>query len=229
MTIVHRGYERLAGLLPPDWAGRLDSYRPNVRNSWGGPLNGQEERRALVRALARAADFDVVIETGTYRGTSTEFFSAVFGVPVETVEGDPRLHAYSRRRLAFDPKVTVSLGDSRAFLRRLATERADATPFVYLDAHWADDLPLREELEIIAGTWQKAVVMVDDFAVPGDPGYGYDDYGPGKALVEEYLPPLPGWSVRYPAAPSSAETGVRRGCCVLLSPAFAGLDVPALR
>ena len=26
--------------------------------------------------------------------------------------------------------------------------------------------------------WPEAIVMIDDFAVPADPGYGFDDYGP---------------------------------------------------
>jgi hypothetical protein len=32
------------------------------------------------------------------------------------------------------------------------------------------------------------VAMIDDFRVPGDEGYAYDDYGPGKALTADYLP-----------------------------------------
>jgi hypothetical protein len=103
------------------------------------------------------------------------------------------------------------------------------TPFIYLDAHWEEDLPLREELEIIREAWDRAIVMIDDFAVPGDPGYGYDDYGSGKALEQDYLPPMPGWSLCYPAVPSAEETGERRGCSVLLSPALAESDIPGLR
>ena len=228
-SLLNRTYEMVTGLLSPDLAGRLDLYRPGVRESWGGPLNGQERRRAIVRSLARVMDVDVVIETGTYRGTSTEFFSAVFGVPVETVEGNPRLFTYSRRRLAFDPKISVTLGDSRAFLREVAQRRSHQTAFLYLDAHWENELPLREELEIIRDHWKSAAVLVDDFRVPGDDGYGYDDYGAGQALVEEYLPPMPGWTLLYPVAPSATETGARRGSCVLLSPALGDVALPELR
>jgi predicted O-methyltransferase YrrM len=214
----------------PDLQGKVDFLlRPSLRAAWGGPLNGQEYRRSIVRALVRAIDFDLVIETGTFRGTSTEFFSAVFGTPVETVELDPRLASYSRQRLAFDPKITVSLGDSRPFLRRLAEDRGHLTTFVYLDAHWSQDLPLREELAIVRDSWNRAVVMIDDFEVPDAAGYGYDDYGPGKALTASLLPDMPGWQLLYPAAPSHEETGARRGCAVLLSPALAGVDVKELR
>src|SRR4051812_21713398 len=90
-------YARLTDLLPASVASRIDELLPALRRSWGGPLNGQHRRCELVRSIARSVDFDVVLETGTYRGTSTEFFASVFGVPVHTVEANPRYHAYSRR------------------------------------------------------------------------------------------------------------------------------------
>ena len=104
--------------------------------------------------------------------------------------------------------------------------------FAYLDAHWEEDLPLAQELEIIASNWSHAVVMIDDFRVPGDEGYGYDDYGPGKALTADYLPfgALTDWSILYPLAASEEETGARRGCCVLASPAMSRVvQIPSLR
>jgi hypothetical protein len=55
---------------------------------------------------------------------------------------------------------------------------------------------------------------VDDFQVPGDHGYGYDNYGVGKALTREYIVPLVSQfelSEFYPRTPSSVETGGRRG------------------
>jgi predicted O-methyltransferase YrrM len=222
-------YQNVTDLLPPAAAARIDGLWPSLRRAWGGPLNGQERRRQLVRSIANSMDFDVVLETGTYRGTSTEFFAAVFGVQVETVEANPRYYAYSWRRFARQPRVRVSLGDSRQFLRQMATSRVYKRPFVYLDAHWDEDLPLRAELEIIRDAWDRAIVMIDDFAVPGDPGYGYDDYGAGKALERDYLPSMAGWALCYPAVPSAEETGERRGCGVLLSPALTESDIPNLR
>ena len=74
--------------------------------------------------------------------------------------------------------------------------------------------------------------MIDDFKVPNDPGYIYDNYGPERALTETILPeePLRGWTVFYPAVPSNEETGARRGSCVLISPLLAPkIDTPHLR
>jgi hypothetical protein len=63
-----------------------------------------------------------------------------------------------------------------------------------------------------------ALVMADDFEVPHDPGYGYDDYGPGRALTRDYLTPVLETyrlSEFYPSTPSAHESGGRRGCVVL--------------
>jgi hypothetical protein len=63
-----------------------------------------------------------------------------------------------------------------------------------------------------------AVVMVDDFQVPFDAGYGYDDFGPGKALTPAYIAAAMiahKLEAYFPSTPSYAETGERRGCIVL--------------
>ena len=60
--------------------------------------------------------------------------------------------------------------------------------------------------------------MVDDFQVPFDAGYGYDDYGSGRVLTADYIEPIVaahGLRVLYPSTPSVHETGERRGCVVL--------------
>jgi hypothetical protein len=49
----------------------------------------------------------------------------------------------------------------------------DPTLF-YLDAHWEEYLPLRDELQLIYNNFPRAVVLVDDFKVDDDLGYGFD-------------------------------------------------------
>ncbi len=219
-TVIDRCYEAVANRVPPKLAGRLDTRRPQYSQSWGGPLNGQKHRREIVREIAREFRPAHVIETGTYRGTSTEFFSAVFGVPVDTAEANERFYEYSARRLAGDTAITVHRGDSREFLRACAAVAEPERPtFFYLDAHWHSDLPLADELRIIAARWKSAIVMIDDFQVPDDAGYAYDDYGPGKALVPNYLPSeVDSWSRRFPTASAADESGARRGSCILFTP-----------
>ena len=92
------------------------------------------------------------------------------------------------------------------------------TLFVYLDAHWNDNLPLDEELDIVFQNCPTAVVIIE-VQVADDPGYAYDDYGPGKALTLSYIAPTIlklGLRIFYPSTPSSEEGGARRGCVVLV-------------
>jgi len=214
-------YQKISGLLPARVAARVDLCRPSYRVSWGGPLNGQLRRREVVRDIAGSIRFDRVLETGTYRGSSTEFFASVFGVPVHTVEADRRNFEYSRHRLRVEPLIDTHFGDSRTFLREMARVTGCDTVFIYLDAHWEKDLPLREELEIVSQAWASCVVMIDDFQVPDDPGYRFDDYGDGQALTPRYLPAaVANWNLYYPSAPSHDETGARRGSCVLSPPSL---------
>lgn len=216
---LERCYDFVADRVPPVIAGWADRRRPKFRHQ---PLNGQAGRQRMVRAMTSAVIFECVVETGTFRGYTTEYLAQLTGVPVKTVEAIPRYHAYARARLRRHPLVETRLGDSRDFLRELAAsgDAANTTLF-YLDAHWQVDLPLAEELEIIIATWTSAAVIVDDFEVPGDAGYGFDDYGPGKRLTADYLGTgSQRWSRFYPTVPSAEETGGRRGCIVMASPSL---------
>lgn len=218
---IDRWLEALARRLPSRIAARLDACRPSLRGSWGGPFNGQARRQDLVRDVVRRIGCEQIIETGTYRGTTTRFLDDLEGgVPVFTVEASPRYFHYCRRRLRVRQEVTCVLGDSREALRLLkdAPGVAGRRTFFYLDAHWERDLPLAEEVAIIAENWRESAILIDDFQVPGDPGYAFDDYGPGRALTMEYLRPPEEWGVLYPSACSEQETGAVRGCVLLVSP-----------
>jgi hypothetical protein len=109
--------------------------------------------------------------------------------------------------------------DSRDGLAQLGTAGIlPAGPvFFYLDAHGFGDLPLVQEVALAFRFWPQAIVMIDDFAVREDPGYGFDDYGAGRALTLDYLAAhgvLP-QGVWFPLCAANAETGARRGCVVL--------------
>ncbi|MBB3950223.1 hypothetical protein [Aureimonas jatrophae] len=220
LTTFERLYRAATKYLPPRYAARIDHMRPAYRASWGGPLNGQVQRQALVRQIFRVIDFDEVIETGTFRGTTTEFFGYLSGLPVHSMETVERFHAYAVQRCETLPNVEIAHEDSRTALRRLAARPDNRRTFFYLDAHWQEDVPRHEELRIIHARWSEAVVMIDDFEVPGDEGYGVALYG-GHRLTAEYLPALPGWRRFYPSTHSDAETGARRGCIVLATEALA--------
>jgi len=182
-------------------------------------LNGQTGRKQIFRSLAKECRFDRIIETGTFIGDSAGWLQHVSGLPVYTSEINRRFHALACKRLATIPAVQLTLGNSVDFLRQLA-ESSDrgSFPFFYLDAHWYKDLPLARELQVICSNWEHFVIMVDDFEVPGDEGYRFDDYGFGRSLtVDAFRRTFERLSLQmyFPALPSRQETGACSGSIVL--------------
>ena len=218
--------------------GALDYLRhPELRDRWGGPFNGQSARVALFRSLVAKLKPRAIIETGTYHGTTTEFMAQT-GLPIFTVESHPRDYGFSRARLLRYRHVTVRQDDSRQFLSGLfhgpLQSFADQTLFAYLDAHGEKDLPLADEIDLIFRHCRAAVIMIDDFQVPDDSGYRYDNYG-AEALTRAYIErSISGHELQafYPSVPAAKETGMRRGCVVLAKRsvhAAALASIPELR
>jgi hypothetical protein len=227
---MDRARRIVARVMPAPIAGVIDLLRPSVARTFGGPFNGQERRAEIVRDIFARVKFASVIETGTFRATTALLLRQLTAAPIATVEANPRFYYYSRLRLLRKPGVAVFKGDSARVLKRLANTRPWSLDpaFFYLDAHWLEALPLPDELDVVTHAWRDFVVMIDDFRVPTDPGYTYDDYGPGRVLEPAILHSLAGQAVvvYWPSAPSTRETGARRGCVVLAS---AGAMDDALR
>jgi hypothetical protein len=218
--------------LVVDTAGRVMPV-PVSRTEWalgvgyqslGTALNGQPVRRDIVRALVAAHPLAAVVETGTFRGATSEF-SYVTGAEVHTVEANRRFFEFARLRLRGQTAVHQHFGDSRSFLRTLAQDEhfPKSQVLFYLDAHWKRDLPLLEELRIIRDAWTSSVCIIDDFEVPGDPGYTFDDYGPGMRLCLDYLSAevIKDRAVLVPSVRGENEGGSRRGCAVIVDTACA--------
>lgn len=222
-----RAVEKLLRKAPPRLAARVDFFLvPAFRQAWGGPFNGQAARAALVKSILEACPFDAIVETGTHRGTTTEYLRRISNLRVFSVESSPRYFAFSKLRFRHDDGVVLQHGDTRDFLGSLTKTCRDALLFFYLDAHWGGEYPIRRELEIIQSSWSDFVVMVDDFQVPDDPGYAFDDFGPGTRLTLADVPltSIGGAELFSPSVPAVEETGERRGCAVLAR----GAPVPAL-
>jgi hypothetical protein len=199
-------------------AAELDFGTHPAMDVWGGAFNGQERRRTLFDQLLQELKIVTVVETGTFRGTTTDYMAKA-GLPVFSCELHPRYFYYSLLRLANIPNVRLERADSRYFLRELFDEnRLPPGPALfYLDAHWERDLPLWEEIDQIFSRHPSPVIMVDDFRVPTDSGFAYDDYGRGKCLsvtnLHEAVTARP--AMFFPRYASAHETGARRGCVVL--------------
>jgi hypothetical protein len=208
---------------------------PDRGIAWGGPFNGQRSRQNLFRSLVERFAPAAIVETGTYLGTTTEFLAAT-ELPIYSVESDPRNYGFASARFWRTRNVHLLYGDSRTALQMMFDGplhwARNRSVFVYLDAHWGHDLPLAEELSIVFGACPNAIVMVDDFQVPFDKGYGFDDYGPCRTLTAELIEPIVAahsLQVLYPSIPSVEETGARRGCVVISNDSVPLASLPLLR
>ncbi len=199
-------------------AAGLELASPELQECWGGPLNGQVGRQAIILELLSLCHPAAIIETGTHRGISTEWFARNYSGPIFSCEKEDLYFFQAQARLSRYSNVDLRLNDSRHFLDEILRSMPNANSiFLYLDAHWGPDLPLRKELGIIFARHPKAFVMIDDFRVPDDPGYAWDDYGPQGSLeltlVDDVIPSDA--RLFFPTLKSSNETGARRGCCVV--------------
>lgn len=201
----------------------------------GPPLNGQSGRMAIMEAIVAACSIERIVETGTFQGSTTAWM-ARFGLPIRTVEANARFAHFARARLANERLIQLSEMDSAAFVAGLARDKSTTAPrtLFYLDAHWGRRLPLAEEIRTIAGAFHAPVIVIDDFEVPDDPDYGFDNYGPGKKLDLDYVrgTGMQGLAAFFPMLRGREETGTRRGCIALTTtPAMAERlrGVPLLR
>jgi hypothetical protein len=137
--------------------------------------------------LLRAFPFTSFVETGTSRGYSTELVASRFpALPVFTSEVLEETFRIARGGLARYPNVTQLLGSSEVAVRELLEQnRVGALPLFYLDAHWEKYWPLRDELRLIGPACRKAVIVIDDFEVPGQPQFGFDIDGGGEVIAGE--------------------------------------------
>jgi hypothetical protein len=216
---IGRAIDRVEDFLSPAAAARM-RFRLGNRlyfYPFGTAMNGQTSRLEAVGQILFGCGIEQIVESGTFRGTTTEWLGR-FGLPVTTIEANQQNFHFSKLRLGPQRNVRVEMGNSAEVLRSLV-HRMDTSlrTFFYLDAHWEDYLPLHDEIEVIGENFGAAVILIDDFEVPGDPGYGFDDYGPGKALTTEYLKGCltPGMKVFYPSTPAKEETGQPRGWVAL--------------
>lgn len=211
-------------------------FRAYMNSPFYGPFNGQQLRQQIFVQLIETMRPRTIFETGTYRGTTTDFMARATKAHIYTCEVEANYFRFAVERFRAVPNVTVVNLDSRSFLKRYVPlfARRDAACLCYLDAHWdKQDLPLLEELRILFEHAPRAVIMIDDFEVWDDPGYTFDDYGAAGRLSLRYLAPLAPFAPRcfFPIG-SANETGVRRGSVVLtIDGALAALlaRIPQLR
>ena len=158
---------------------------------------------------------DILIETGSYEGVTTEYMCS-FGLQVITTEIDEGRFNITKNKLSSHSNCSVLLGDSEVELRKIFSEIKHKKALAFLDAHWFDDKVLERELALLSELDNSPVIIIHDFMVP-DTDLGYDCYG---GIVYDYsnykrfFDQVYGenkYSYRY----SKEAAGIRRGVIFL--------------
>ena len=118
----------------------------------------------------------IAVETGTYRGETTEELLKCFGT-VHTIELSEKWYENGQRRFEDQPQVLCHYGDSGEVVALLANEIAQPV-FFFLDAHFAggdtafgaEEVPLLREIESIRNRPHQDIVVIDDLRLFGETG-----------------------------------------------------------
>jgi len=128
-----------------------------------------------------------IVETGTHLGNTAFFFARQFPeLTIWTCEINKTFYRASRNRLRGIRNVRIFNLDSESFLRQILPGLGEGRLY-WLDAHWYEDVPLLMELAVIDEDNRPGVVVIDDFFVPNQPQFGFDDYGDGHRIDRAYI------------------------------------------
>jgi len=150
-----------------------------------GAFNEDTFIQAEFKKLQKKFKLTKAIETGTCYGYTTAFLST-FVKEVRTVEiSEQFLNIAKHNRLDALKNVKTNLGSSSDLMPKLLEGCGDDT-MIFLDAHWGDHCPLKDELNAIADTGIEPVIAIHDFVVPNHPELGFDSIG-GQPFTYEWL------------------------------------------
>jgi hypothetical protein len=173
---VRRVEARIRGALPGPVRRALHPLR--VLLDPRSPRSSARKRRTIRRYASRFCT-PVLVETGTYRGTTVHAMRRRFA-QIYSIELSEELYERARERFAGDAHVHILHGDSGELLPVLA-RRIEEPCLFWLDGHFSDwgtargvrDSPLERELEaVLERTQDRDVVLVDDARLlTGEHGY----------------------------------------------------------
>jgi hypothetical protein len=130
-----------------------------------------------ISRLRNTFNIKCAIETGTYNGETTKFLGETFE-EVYSVEITDFYYQESKKNCSHLDNVQIYKDSSEIFLRTMlpVLEKKFDTFLFYLDAHWENYWPLKDELiEISKYLKNRAIIVIDDFFVPNR-NFQFDSY-----------------------------------------------------
>jgi len=123
-----------------------------------------------------------VIETGTFKGYTTEFFAGLFeekeAVSIHTIESNKEYYDKAVDKFK-NTNVSCHFGNSPELIKEiLSSIKSEDNIFFYLDAHnWGERTPICNELSEIGNHAKNlAIIVIDDCLVPNFPDLGHDPF-----------------------------------------------------
>jgi len=150
------------------------------------PYSGCKYSKRVVEALIKAANVKNFVETGTYKGHTTRDVASNFpDVSIRTVELVENTFQNNLESFKDFPNIKPYNDNSVNFLK--VVELEDGPTLYYLDAHWGESHPLREELAVIRDRSRgDEIIVIDDFQVPNRQ-FGYDCTHTGQVYNLEWI------------------------------------------
>lgn len=170
------------------------------------PVGFHGDRYLLDVVDALAQDVDMFVETGTNVGSTLAYFARKHPhIPCLSCEPDLEAFQHAQKNVSDLTNITLYNQTSQQFLETLREKHGDIFKkkvLFWLDAHgYGFQWPLKEELAFISGNFLQALILIDDFKVPGREMFGYDEYQ-GQICSYEYikdaLNPARTYKVYYP-------------------------------
>lgn len=155
-------------------------------------LHGDLILKTVFDLIGREIKATSIIETGTYVGLSTSLMATMFpDLKIYTCEINELNYRRAKKNLQKFLNVNLHKETSSKFLKRLIDRTLIGNkPLFFLDAHWLDEWPLEDEIAIISNSRISAVIIIDDFKIPGDDRFKYDKYGTKECSLDLIIPKL---------------------------------------
>ncbi len=157
--------------------GRIEERQVIWRNHG---FHGDPNLMALVDLIVRTSNIRTFIETGTESGSTLGYMARTYpDLECVSCEADRRIYQTAKQNLSRHPNATIKNKKAVPFLDRFSYHYSGlGRPVLFwLDAHshgYGCTLP--EELGIILSRIQSGYIFIDDFLVPDNPEFKYDEY-----------------------------------------------------
>lgn len=155
------------------------------------PFNGDTFICEEFLKLKDQYKIDVAIETGSCIYTTTKWLCENF-TEVLTVEINQSYANFGKHKIEPFENCKAIVGiDSVGFIATIVKNHLEQDPrncIFFLDAHWGENCPLKDELRAISGLGLKEppVIAIHDFKTHHEQLLGYDTYK-GEALSFDYI------------------------------------------